>query len=242
MPIHQAPPGDRGEREFVHVPHQNVRNKENWIGYSGGRCHWYWCHEVGKKTKPCLTKVTDGELDCPWCRVMNERRVFGYQPLFRALDSKPVHVRVADGCRDQIDKLRFHERVQVGRGPVVGDVVYVLRLSEQTPLFQTTDPFKSHPVDLTRSLLRMWGIAELIQWYNLTEAMAVPEPKKEEPKSDSPSSLTEKITQGEHGTVGDYVDHLFGNIQERNRRFAEGVQRGKDAAKNGKHRKTDNKD
>jgi hypothetical protein len=240
MGLQQTPPGGGSAKRRTHWAHVNVRAKERWDAYTAGFPHWFTCHDVFKKTKPCLHVVTQGEMTCPYCARMLPTYVAGYVPLYRAMDSKPCHVRVYDDARADLDQLRLHTRVMVGRGPLPGDCVYVMKYSVQEPLFKTADPDKLTAVNLTESLLRMWSIPELIGWYNLTEQRAVPAPKDKPAVSDTPMSLLPKIANGEHGTIGDWVEVALGNVKDRNEKFVEAIKKGEAAARrNGKAKPTE---
>jgi len=85
--------------------------------------------------------------------------------------------------REQVDALRLHDRVIVGRGAEQCDGVYVTRALHPLPRFETAVGWKRGPVDLTPSLLRVWSLPALSEWYTRTHGI-----------SDSPVSLPETAT------------------------------------------------
>jgi hypothetical protein len=189
-----------------------------------------------RKTKPCLIEVTDGAMDCPFCAKAIPKLVCGYVPLYRALDSRPCHVRLYDDCRADVDKIKLHARVFVGRGPLPGDTVYVIRHAIQEPAFKTADPEKLRPINLTEHVLRLWAIEDLIAWYNETELQHVPTPTPKTEEKSQGKGIVSKIMDGEQPTTGDYMGELFGGIRNRikEREEREAREKGKPSA-NGKH-------
>lgn len=235
MDLFQTPPEGGPAKRRTHWKHVNVRNKERWDAHTAGNVHWYTCHDVAKKTKPCLTVVTGGAVPCPFCARLMERMVCGYVPLWRAVDGWPVHVRVYDDARAELDALKLHTRVMVGRGPMPGDTVYVMKYSEQTPVFKSADPEKFKPQSLTVSLLKLWGIPELVGWFKDKTGQDLP-PNKNQPKEVKPANpVAEKIAEGERATLKDWVDVTLGAAQERSAQWVENVRKGEAAARrNGK--------
>ena len=70
--------------------------------------------------------------------------------------------------REQVDALKLHDRTLIGRGLSENDGVYALRALSPTPRYQSTLTERMKPVDLTETLLRVWGIPELTDWYRRT--------------------------------------------------------------------------
>jgi len=180
MPVRQSPPGRGGEQRAPHFVHVKTAQGEQWHAYCAGPCQWYDCHAKGR-TKPCLHKVTGGELVCEKCSPLNPVERIGYQPLFRQLDSKPCFVVVHETVEEQVSALRHLSRVIVGRGEDKSDGVYVIPALNPDPRFQSAVAWKLRPIDLLPSLLRVWGMPELQQWAALDalksdNALSLPQP------------------------------------------------------------------
>lgn len=178
---------------FVHI--KTVQG-EQWHAYVAGKCHWFTCHTKGR-TKPCLHEITSGELTCERCGPLQPTEVIGYQPLFRELDSRPCFVLVHESVREVVDSRKHFERVIVGRGDEKSDGVYVITALRQEPRFHTAVPWKMAEADLTATLLKVWGIPELIEWYARTQV-----------KSDNAVSLPRGIAVKDDGTP--YADFYQG--------------------------------
>lgn len=186
MALRTKTPGEGGGKRRTHFIHVKTAHGENWHAHVAGPCHWFECHTKGR-TKPCLHWLTRGELKCERCDPLKPAEDIGYVPLFRELDGRPCFVVVHDYVRDTVDALRHHQRVVVGRAGEQSDGVYVVPALNPRPLYQTTRPEFRREVDLTQSLLRVWGIPELVEWYNRTQAARgeeVPLPEPEPVKSD----------------------------------------------------------
>jgi len=175
MALKTKTPGGGGEKRRVHFVHLPTRNNQTWHAHVAGPCHWYTCHTKGR-TKPCLHWLTDGELVCERCASTTPPEDIGYQPLFREVDGRPCFVVVHDYSREKIDQLRFHSRVIVGRGAEQSDGVYVIPALNARPLYETSREEFRREADLTETLLRVWGLPELIEWYHRTQRVPASSP------------------------------------------------------------------
>ncbi|PZU56194.1 MAG: hypothetical protein DI547_17110 [Sphingobium sp.] len=133
-----------------------------WQAWIAGPCHWYLCHSKGK-TKPCLHHMTNGALKCPRCEVGEHAEEVGYLPLYRMLDGKPVMVIVHEASREQIDGLKLHAPVQVGRGAERSDPVWVQPMLV-APRYTSSIADRLKPAKLTPSLLKIWKVPGLMEW------------------------------------------------------------------------------
>ena len=173
MALRQSRPGDGARSRRVHFQYVETPPKAQWHAWVAGPVHWFQCHDVNRKTKPCLFDVSNGELPCPFCVSQGEPDDTGYVPLYQASNGKPVMVVVHAYSREQTDRLKLHQRVLVGRGTSKGDGVYVLPTLNQEPAYQTTLPERLRPADLTGTLLRVWGIPDLIEWHARTTGRSI---------------------------------------------------------------------
>ncbi len=167
MSLPQKTPGEGGKNRRVHFRYVGTANGGKWNGYIAGPCHWFLCHSKGK-TKPCLHALTDGELDCDLCSPMNEATWTGYLPLWRCIDSAPVMVIVHEHQLEAMNAVKLHAKVLVGRGDDPADGVYVLPALDPNPRFTTAMPWKMNAVDLTETLLAVWKLPCLVEWYRRT--------------------------------------------------------------------------
>lgn len=231
MGLRQSPPGDRGDRGHIYWQHVSTpRGIKAWTAWIAGPVLWFKCHQL-KRTKPCIEEITDGELECPWCAGGVPKHTMGYIPLYRELDAKPCYELLYDDAREDLDRLKLHERVMVGRGPGKTDTVYVMKCSVQTPVWQTRDPQRMRPADLTTSLLRMWAIPILIQWYSETERVSIPAPKATALTTDTAVTLPEAVAAKEvppedQGDVGPMYTAAMRRAKERSKAWVEDVKKG----------------
>lgn len=165
MALRQSRPGDGSRSRRTHFAYVETPPKQQWHAWIAGPTHWFQCHDVNRHTKPCLHDITGGELRCPWCLSIGEPADTGYVPLYKQDNGKPVMTVVHAYSREQVDQLKLHQRVLVGRGIAKGDGVYVVLQLNQEPRYQSTLPERLRPADLTETLLRVWGIPDLIAWH-----------------------------------------------------------------------------
>ncbi len=164
MSLRQSTPGEGGASLRVHFRYVGVAPNKTWPAHVAGPAMWFQCH-TSERTKPCLHWMTNGELGCPRCKGTDETKELGYQPLYRSSDGCPVMVVLYADQREHADKLAHHERAIVGREGEKGDAVYIRRAFEQTPKYQSSLMVRMVPADLTETLLIMWKIPELVEWY-----------------------------------------------------------------------------
>lgn len=226
MGLPQARAGDGARNPRVHFAYVSTSHGKNWHAWIAGPCHWFHCHSKGK-TKPCLYEMTGGEMGCDRCDAAQPCEVVGYQPLYRELDSKPVMVIVHEYTREVLDGLRLHARVTVGRGDSASDGVYVVPALKAEPRFQTTLQHRMVPADLTETLLRVWKIPELEQWYRQTHGAAKPpETQKSDGKPFSP--WTRKAAQrASTGPLNEELDDVMARIKMRSKGLPEPSSNGK---------------
>jgi hypothetical protein len=136
----------------------------SWHGYIAGPCLWFECHQP-RVTKPCLAILTDRAVPCPWCVPGAEIVWRGYQPVYRASDWAPRSVILSDLYRDVTDGLVLHQRVTVGKEGDPSDPVWITRAVSQAPKFVTTLKHRWREIDMTPTLLALWGSPGLREWY-----------------------------------------------------------------------------
>lgn len=172
-PLPQAAPEGGGASAAEHFGYAPTPTNSRWHAYIAGPAQWVWCHEP-KKTKPCLAILTNRALECPWCGTPKPVVRKAYVPLYRAADWSPRCVIVTELYEDVLSKLKFHDRVTVGKEAEKGDPVWITRAIDQRPAFNTTRVCRMNPVDLTCSLLRIWGNDALRRWCEVDEPVGSP--------------------------------------------------------------------
>lgn len=185
--------GDWHAREhFSYVP---TAPKASWHGYIAGPTLWFWCHQP-KKTKPCLAILTNRAVECPWCGTDKPVVYRGYVPLYRQSDWMPRCVIVNEVFKEVTDKFALHDRVTLGKEGEDSDPVWIMRAMVQTPTFCTTLKHRHQPVDVSESLLKIWGNAELRKWAD----------EQSKKQSDIAMSLTQGVAVDDKGKP---VDPLY---------------------------------
>jgi len=165
MSLRKAAPGEGGASTRVHFRYVGVGPNKTWPAHVAGPCQWFMCH-TSERTKPCLDWITRGALSCPRCGKSDEPKELGYMPLYRSSDGCPVMVVLYADQREHADKLELHERVMVGREGEKGDAVYIRKALEKTPKYQSSLSVRMFAADLTCTLLVMWKLPELTDWYS----------------------------------------------------------------------------
>lgn len=238
MGLPQTPPGGGGKRRHTHWHYVSTEPGKTWNAWMAGRTHWYTCHTKGR-SKPCVHAMTGGELDCTACSPLNEPEVIGYVPLYREIDGRPCMVIVHEYSREQVDQIGFHKPVIVGRGTQSSDAVWVQAHQKSSGKYTSSLRERMVPADMTETLLALWKLPALTDWYrrqpaksdnavSLPEGTAVRDDGKEfSPMMQGPAKRWADPVIKEPTAVGDVID-----VQ---REQLERIQRGA-ASMNGKHK------
>lgn len=170
MPLQQSTPGGGGRRPRVHWVYvsTDAGPKNQWHAWIAGPCHWFDCHDLGK-TKPCCHAVSNGVLACEHCSDICCPVPTGFQPLYRQSDGRPCFVIVHDYSREQIDTLTHHQRVLIGREEGITASVWINPALNKEPRYQSKLTERLRPADITESLLRIWKVAALTEWYYFSQ-------------------------------------------------------------------------
>lgn len=164
MSLPQIPSEGEAGRAYTHFHYCSTEPGKKWHAWVAGPSMWFFSHP-SKRSKPCLKVLTSGKLDCPRCASDVVPQWLGYLPLYREVDARPVMIVLHEYTREQVEKLRLHERVIVGREDSQSDGVYVTPALTHNPVFQSTLKERLKDADLSETLLRVWNIPELTQWY-----------------------------------------------------------------------------
>jgi hypothetical protein len=187
MSLPQIPPGGGDRRRHTHWHYVGTECGKTWNAWSAGRTHWYVCHTKGK-SKPCSEVMTGGKVKCVLCNPLNPPEVIGYVPLYREMDARPCMVIVHEYIREQLDQIALHRMVMVMRGTQVSDGTAVVLHPKSSAKYTSTLRERMVPADMTETLLRMWKLPLLTEWY-----------RKTQPPSDNPVSLPEGTARREDG-------------------------------------------
>lgn len=238
-PLPQAAPEGDGTPTGEHFSYAPTPTNTRWHAYIAGPAQWVWCHEP-KKTKPCITILTNRAVACPWCGTDKKVVRKAYVPLYRAADWTPRCVIVTDLYEDVLSKFKLHDRVTVGKEAEKGDPVWITRAIDQRPAFNTTRASRKNPVDLTCSLLRIWGNDDLRRWCEGTEAEAAPVVSDNAVSLPAPGKPVESWKQFVNvGSLGTMEGVVTNPGQHRNEEFVQQAKKNGKPSKNGKHRPED---
>jgi hypothetical protein len=168
--------GQRGARmQFRYTP--TFANQE-WTGWLAGPYQWVQAHTSSKGSKPCLTWITHGALPCPRCGPTSVPKCICYVPIYRESDGAPCVVIVHESGADFLEGLNYPRYVRIGRDAGEADTVVVCAALTRKPM-RTVLKARQQPADITLSLLTMWNINELTEWYAAQDPLSkqLPVPK-----------------------------------------------------------------
>lgn len=235
-PLPQAAPEGADTPTGEHFAYAPTPCNTRWHAYLAGPAQWVWCHEP-KRTKPCLAILTNRELECPWCGTDKPVVRKAYVPLYRAVDWTPRCVIVTELYEETISKLKLHDRITVGKEAETGDPVWIIKALEQRPAFDTTKAHRKLPVNLTRSLVKLWANEALRRWCEGKPPAPAPA------ESDKPLSLPEAgkpVTTWEQfvgiGSGGSMEGTVSNPGKHRNDQFVAETKAKEKPSKNGQHK------
>jgi len=167
MSFRNKTPGEGGQVRAFHNKHLKTGNGEKWYAHLAGPVLWLECHTVGY-SKPCLHWITRGELTCKKCHPLDPKEDLGYVPVWREREGAPGFVVVKEYSRDIVDKINVHDRIVISRGFQKSDALSVVPSVDGRKYHSSRADFMQ-PVDLTASLLRVFKMPELTDWYYRTQ-------------------------------------------------------------------------
>lgn len=202
MSLPQRPPGRGGRRAHVHFVYVPTPQGKKWPAHIAGPCMWFECHTKGR-SKPCLHELTGGELTCDVCSPFEVPQTLGYQPLYHGKDGRPCMVVVHDYARDHIDALKLHHPVMVERGEGPTDTVALVPMLGAGRKYTSTLAERMQPADLTETLLRMWKMPALTEWYRITHGRgeAVPPMPPPAPPATTPPPKGKALAENDIRTM-----------------------------------------
>lgn len=120
-----------------------------------------------RPSKPCVYELTGKQVECRFCGSGKARVavVKGWVPLYRRTDGTAICVPVDEVQRDHLDALPTFTKVTVGRERGKGVGVWVRSCTSQEPAWSSSLPEYSAPADISTSLINMWALEEVHQFF-----------------------------------------------------------------------------
>lgn len=166
MRIPSQPRRTGARSKAVHFTYVPTERGQPYEAYLAGPVWWGELHML-KPSKPCVYAITGGEIACRYCgqpprpiAVMK-----GWVPLIRRADTWPICVPVDEVQRDHLDTIKPFTKVIVGRERGKGIGVYVRMATNQEPAWSSSLPEWNEPADITESLINMWKLPEVTQFF-----------------------------------------------------------------------------
>lgn len=166
MKLPQAAPGEGVKVEYEHFCNWTVKGGERHTAYLAGDAQWFVAHPSDRGTKPCTHWMTSATVPCRFCALHKTPQTIGYVPVWREVDWRPMLVIVYEEEREHIEHLELHDRVQIGREKELGARIWVRKCMNQEPRFNTTVARRKCKQDITRALLTIWKMPELVAWFS----------------------------------------------------------------------------
>lgn len=238
MSLPQAPRRGDGCARSLHFRYLKGYKGEELFAWLAGPVMWFDMHTSDQGSKPCLHRMTGGELTCRYCRY-KEPVCKGACGWYHAQDKKPYMLYLDESKRDEYDAFRPFSRIKFGREKVKGAPVWAALCLNQEPAWSSPLPECQRPADLTESLLRIWDLPELVLWYNGTHGAGdTPVSLKQKKTADEyAKELVDNVAAGNSSTMEQFAGALVGPaaaevIRRRNEQFVRDQQKPR---RNGKH-------
>jgi hypothetical protein len=136
--------------------------------WSAGPIVPVWCHYVNKASKPCWSRITKGQLICPWCGKIKLRNI-GYLPTFAHPDGKRRVIILSKTTMKPVRDVPFctpliANQAQVPNQPAVVRVEDV----ESMRGHAWKQLRKRDPEDITPYLVRkLWCVPEIAEFFGV---------------------------------------------------------------------------
>jgi hypothetical protein len=150
----------------VHFSYVSTERGQPYEAYLAGQVWWGYLHML-RPSKPCVFELTGGAVACRFCAGSKARVavVKGWVPLYRRQDGLAICVPVDEVQRDHLDALPIFTKVTVGREKGKGVGVWVRSCMNQEPAWSSSLPEYSCPADISASLINMWALEEVHQFF-----------------------------------------------------------------------------
>ncbi len=237
MPPRKGAPGDGPSKRTEKWDYVETFNGDKpWTGWCACEPHWLLAHPSKKGSKPCLPWLTFDALPCQRCGPQNEPEMIAYLGIWREMDTAPKLVIVREGAAEFIEGHKFGTYVEVFRAREAGSLCIVRRMLKQVP-FRSTHRLRQKEADIWPSLLQMWKLNELTEWFKCQEGDAprgvVPMPMRQRLSVPPPTTDVERLALDANRTVNLGSATEFGKTLGRLGKEFE--KRRKEAQQNGHH-------
>jgi len=204
MRVPSAPRRTGARNKPVHFQYVNTERGQPWEAFIAGPTWWGYLH-MTKPSKPCVYEITNRALECRFCASGKARVPVakGWVPLYRLVDGEPVMVPVDEAQRDKIDNWRVFTKVTVGRARGKNSGVFIQMCTSQEPKWGSTLPERTVEADVTESLLRVWGVAEVTSFFSGASDNAVSQER--EGNFEVTRECIDPTTKPAPGASGKYV-------------------------------------
>lgn len=168
MTLRKAAPEEGGEQAREQFAYLNTPAglKHAWTGWLACDPYWFIGHEHKKHTpgtQPCLNWITSGAVRCVRCGKGAEKKKMCYCHIYREFDGKPLLVIVQEAVKEVMKGLAFRSHVLVGR--LDDQASSFVKPTDTNLPFRPENERRKNPIDTAVSLLGIWKIPELTEWY-----------------------------------------------------------------------------
>jgi hypothetical protein len=150
--------GQKSSRTWTYT---KVIPKRGYYGHLAGPVEWVQCHFYYRSI-PCYHEMTQGKIECPWCKKAPRIDWVGYVPFWEE-SGKPMVSAVREYARDKLLSLKTYDPIIVLKGESKFDPVFVTRYAGKDPMVPPRDGSKD-PVDIREWLLKLWKEQPLCEW------------------------------------------------------------------------------
>ena len=133
-----------------------------FYAWSAGPMVWVDGHWLGSQ-KPCSLILTQGQVECKYCRDKVREKSMGYLPLYDK-DLRQIVVGVGVDYQTVAERLNLHEPVKISKGRRDNDPVVVQR-HVWTEMRCFVSGRQMNPIDLEPWCLNLWKWPELTEWF-----------------------------------------------------------------------------
>lgn len=166
----KKPDPSRRKNNALHASYLAVKNGEKHGAYMAGELFGCYTHRTFA-AQPCVSDLTNDEIECPYCKAGQVPEWRGYVPLWDR-DWTLRYVLISEELFASVDVIPFHGRVSVSRAknpisPVVirEEAMLVRDLPQRAPW---KDAVAMLPICLT-----LWKNAALTAWFSNHKPLAL---------------------------------------------------------------------
>jgi len=135
-------------------------------GFVAGPVQVVTCHQWGKVSKPCWSRISKGQLACPRCEDRAARRQIGYLPIWEAQSLKQLVVIVSKTMVPIAQAAPFRSAVMCIMPKTKG---LPMKITPEQDIHTHTGNRRllmtRTPHDIRPYLLHLWGQPELVELF-----------------------------------------------------------------------------